>query len=292
MSALRMEQIQTEVVGLKKLLETYVEENEVIKRELTELRKVCAQGERVHQAEMFTLKNDLERLKKTQPDFNPGGQSGQPNSGLPSTDIYTRVKGMKKRPQSVHEITILPLSIQGHLQANKAHENGSNDSAGVGGNSLGLQLPFYFTLYNFDHCMKNKLKCFSEPFYSHCNGYKLCIGVDVAGMGEGEGTHVSLNVHILRGEFDDKLQWPFRGTVRLLVLNERRDCNHFEAAVEFTDDTPLVNSARVTCSDMSTGWGNALLMPHSQLTFNSATDCELVKYNRLRFAVTEVEVTN
>lgn len=280
-----MEQLQSEVISLKKMLESLVEENQVMKCEVNELRKMCAQGERVHHSEMMTFKNDLERLKKTQPDFTPGGQ---PNAAPPpSPDIYTRMKGTKRRPQSVHEISILPPSLQEHLQADKTHENGSNGS--VRGHILGSQPPFYFTLYNFDHCKRNKLKWFSEPFYSHCSGYKMCIGIDAAGTSVGEGTHVSLNVHLLPGEYDDSLRWPFRGTVRIQLLNERRDCNHFEAAVEFTEDTPLVNSMRVTCRDMSTGWGNPLLIRYSQLGFDSATDCELLKYNRLRFAVTEVE---
>ena len=56
------------------------------------------------------------------------------------------------------------------------------------------------------------------------------------GYGSRKGTHLSLFVHILRGEFDDKLRWPFDGEVtiqaynrttqqwsmeRTLVLNER-----------------------------------------------------------------------
>ncbi len=288
---MEMEQLSAEIGSLKKLLESLTEENNDMKREICELRKMCAQGERVHHSEMLTFKKDLERLKKTQPDLNSGQQSN--SNPPPSPDIYTRVKGMKRRPQSVHEISILPPSVQGQLQAEKICENGStNGSTGTGLPSVGSQIPFYFTLFNFEHHKKNKLKWFSTPFYSHNGGYKMCIAVDSGGSSMGEGTHVSVNVHLLPGEHDNALPWPFRGTVRLQVLNERKDGNHFESTIEFTDDTPLVNSACVTGRDMCTGWGNPMFIRHSELGIDATKDCEFLKYDWLRFKVSDVELAH
>ena len=271
---------QAEVKSLKKALESLLEEKEEMKREISELRKMCTQSERVHQSEMLELKKDLERLKKTQPDLNTGSQTC--TTGSSSPDIYTRMKGMKKRPQSMHEVSILPPNVQEQLQV-KPQENGS-------GPFLGAIPPFYFTLDNFDHFKRNSLKWFSDPFYSHCFGYKICIGIDAGGSNVGKGTHVSLLVHLLPGEYDDTLKWPFRGTLKIQVINERRDDNHFESKVEFTEDTPLVNSARVTNSDKSTGWGNPMLIEYSKLAYDASLDCELLKYDRLRFVIKDVEV--
>ncbi len=270
-----------EVISLKKRLDALLEENGAMKREIGELRKICT-SERTHQAEMLAIKKDLERLKKTQPDLNGSGPATPGGSASP--DIYTRMKGMKKRPQSMHEISILPPSLQEQLQEKTTtHENGSSIHV-----VHGPAPPFYFTLDNFDFYRKNSLKWFSSAFYTHCFGYKLCIGVDAGGHSVGGGTHVSLLVYILPGEYDDNLKWPFRGTVKIHILNERRDSNHFESAVEFTDDTPLINSARVTDRDRSTGWGNAMFIAHSKLAYDASSDCELLKYNRLRFVVREV----
>lgn len=275
--------LQGEVDNLKKMLETLVVENGVMKREISELRKMCTQSERVHQSEMIAIKKEVERLKKTQPDVpNAGGQGVAPGSSSPEC-IYTRIKGMKKRPQSMHDITILPPNFQEQLQ-DKSQQNGSAHVF------LGAVPPFYFTLDNFDHYKKNSLKWFSSPFYTHCFGYKMCIGVDAGGHSVGEGTHVSLLVYLLPGEYDDNLEWPFRGTVKILILNERRDSNHFESCVEFNDDTPLVNSAQVTEMDRSTGWGSALFIAHSKLGHDSNVDCELLKYNRLRFVIKEIKL--
>lgn len=275
--------VHSEVESLKKTLGSVLEENGAMKREISELRKMCTHGERVHQAEMLAVKKEVERLKKTQPDLPCAAGSQATGTGSGSPDIYTRVKGMKKRPQSMHEITILPPNLQEQLQ-DKSQQNGSAHVF------LGAVPPFYFTLDNFDHYKKNSLKWYSAPFYSHCFGYKMCIGVDAGGHTVGEGTHVSLLVYLLPGEYDGNLKWPFRGTVRIQILNERRDTNHFEACVEFNEDTPLINSAQVTDSDRSTGWGNALFIAHTKLSHEPSTDSELLKYNRLRFLVREISV--
>ena len=55
---------------------------------------------------------------------------------------------------------------------------------------------------------------YSPPFYSHIGGYKMCFRVDANGVVDGAGTHVSVFVYLMRGEYDydllgrskDKLQ--------------------------------------------------------------------------------------
>lgn len=268
--------LKKEVEGLKGLVRALQEENGEMKREIGELRKKCTHGGRVHQAEIIAIKSEVERLKKTQPDI----ASGSPvPSGSP--DIYTRIKGTKKRPQSMHEMSILPPDIQEQLQ-DKSQQNGSSHMF------LGPMPPFYFTLDNFDHYKKNSLKWFSPPFYTHASGYRMYIGVDAGGHSVGEGTHISLLVYLLPGEHDENLSWPFRGTVKISLLNQRRDCNHFESSVEFDEDTPLINSAQVMESDRSTGWGNAMFIAHSKLGHDASVDCEYLKYNRLRFVVKQI----
>ena len=38
----------------------------------------------------------------------------------------------------------------------------------------------------------------------------MCIKIAANGFGSGKGTHLSLFVGITRGEYDDKVQWPFQ----------------------------------------------------------------------------------
>ncbi|RDD40711.1 TNF receptor-associated factor 4 [Trichoplax sp. H2] len=49
----------------------------------------------------------------------------------------------------------------------------------------------------------------SDPFYSHRHGYKLCALMYPNGDGNGKSTHVSIFVHLLKGEYDGVLSWPY-----------------------------------------------------------------------------------
>ena len=60
---------------------------------------------------------------------------------------------------------------------------------------------------------------FSEPFYSHPHGYKLCLKVDANGFSSAKGTHVSVAVRLMRGQFDDQLQFPFNGKITIQLIN-------------------------------------------------------------------------
>ena len=52
---------------------------------------------------------------------------------------------------------------------------------------------------------KNNDQWYSPPFYTGPGGYKMCIRVVANGWGYGAGTHVSVYVHLMRGEHDSRL---------------------------------------------------------------------------------------
>ena len=148
--------------------------------------------------------------------------------------------------------------------------------------------PFHFTLENFAHYKRHNLKWYSPPFYTHPLGYRLCAEVDANGDSVGEGTHVSVLLHLLPGPFDSELNWPFRGSVTVQLLNGRRDGGHHERVVKFTEETPLVNSQHE--GEMTAGWGEPLFIPHSRLAYNAAGDSEYLMFDRLRFSIPAITV--
>lgn len=64
----------------------------------------------------------------------------------------------------------------------------------------------------------------SGPFYSSFHGYKLCIRVNLNGVDTARGTHLSLFIHFMQGEFDDLLEWPFNGKIILTVIDQNPIC--------------------------------------------------------------------
>ena len=69
------------------------------------------------------------------------------------------------------------------------------------GDSVTFRMPI-FSYY----CRSGKV-WHSPPFY-YREGYKMCLAVYANGVEEGAGTHVSLSLLLLRGEYDDKLKFP------------------------------------------------------------------------------------
>nr|XP_033943833.1 TNF receptor-associated factor 5 isoform X1 [Pseudochaenichthys georgianus] len=66
----------------------------------------------------------------------------------------------------------------------------------------------------------------SVPFHTGPCGYKMASKVYLNGDGEGRGTHLSLYVVLMVGDFDALLPWPFRQTVALSVLDQSGAGNH------------------------------------------------------------------
>ena len=81
--------------------------------------------------------------------------------------------------------------------------------------------PPAFIMTNFTRRKNAGSTWHSQPFYSHSNGYKMRLRVDANGTGSGEGTHVSVFVQLIEGEYDDDLPWPFRGAIAFQLVNRR-----------------------------------------------------------------------
>ena len=83
--------------------------------------------------------------------------------------------------------------------------------------------PVTFTLDNFHERKDNEEIWLSPYFYSHKYGYKMQLNIIPNGAGEGHGTHISMSVILVPGEFDDLLSWPFCGIVTVHLVNQRKN---------------------------------------------------------------------
>ncbi len=61
----------------------------------------------------------------------------------------------------------------------------------------------------------------------------MSINIDASGHGAGEGTHVSVYAHLMKGDNDDSLSWPFTGTVTVELLNQLEDKKHHSKKFRF-----------------------------------------------------------
>ena len=102
----------------------------------------------------------------------------------------------------------------------------------------------------------------SPPFYSFPGGYKMLLNVYPGGTGGGEGTHVSLFLHLLAGENDHHLQWPPTGEFFIEILNQGSDKHHHGYLVTFTAADALHT---LPSGSTQSGYGIQKFISHKRL---------------------------
>ena len=94
-------------------------------------------------------------------------------------------------------------------------------------------------------------------------GYKICLRVEANGCGLGEGTHVSVFICFMRGEFDESLKWPFRGVIAFQLLDQFTGNDHVACGVSY-DNLYSDYDGRVS-GERSGGMGWHKFIAHSEL---------------------------
>ena len=133
---------------------------------------------------------------------------------------------------------------------------------------------------------------YSPSFYTHPDGYRMCIRMDPNGDGDGKGTHVSVFTYLMKGQFDDHLKWPFRGEITIQIVNQDGDHDHVEKTIPYNDKTPDANAGRVTDNKVrASGWGKHKFLAHTDLGHNAVKKTRYLKDNIIIVRVVRVKIT-
>ena len=129
----------------------------------------------------------------------------------------------------------------------------------------------------------------SLPFHSRDKSYKLHLRVDANGDGSGKGTHLSLCVFLLKGEYDDQLQWPFNANITVQLLNWSGDNSHEEETIPH-HKAPLDYRTRVTGRERAPGgMGCPQFISHSVLE-SVSSNTRYINEDSLCFRIINVEI--
>ena len=136
---------------------------------------------------------------------------------------------------------------------------------------------------------KNDDVWLSPPFYTGPGGYKMCIKVNANGFVVGTGTHVTVGLLLMRGEYDSRLVWPFKGDITIQLVNHKD--GHLERNVPFNDAAVANGSSdRVTSGDRATNSsGYQVFISHTEVESSTSTR-RYIDNNSLTFRITKVEV--
>ena len=108
------------------------------------------------------------------------------------------------------------------------------------------------------------------------------------GDGSGRGTHLSLYVFLLKGEYDDQLQWPFNANITVQLLNWSGDNSHEEKTINH-HTAPLEYRTRVTEGVKAPGGLGNDFISHSVLE-SVTSDVQFITDNKICFKIIEVNI--
>ncbi len=144
--------------------------------------------------------------------------------------------------------------------------------------------PLQFTIHKFSQLKKDNEQWYSTQFYTHPQGYKMCLKVYPNGDGPGKNKHLLVSARLMRGEFDSYLKWPFRAAVTVTLINQEEDKKHFSDVLEFGEEAPDSAAGRVLDGEKAqSGVGNPEFFPHSKL------EPRYLKHDCIRLMVSDVQ---
>ena len=147
---------------------------------------------------------------------------------------------------------------------------------------LSKEMPMIYKFTNYKQYKTSNETVYTPGFYTGPGGYKLCISLRAHGNGKDKNTHFAVFAHLMKGENDDLLPWPFTGRVTFELLNQLEDKNHCSESSKFRSGNDV--SQRVVDGERSsTGWGKPYYISNSDLGYNPAKNCQYLKDDCLYF---------
>ena len=144
------------------------------------------------------------------------------------------------------------------------------------------QAPIEFTIGDFN------VEWLSPPIYTHNRGYKFRLNVYPNGYRTGKRSHLSVYAQLMRGEYDNKLEWPFEGDIRIELMNWREDTNHHSDTIcfnRYNHTVSRLNAYRLTNRKTATSFGHPFFISHTDLEPTTDTKYFLSDYFKLRVSV-------
>ncbi|XP_011154628.2 TNF receptor-associated factor 4 isoform X2 [Harpegnathos saltator] len=186
-------------------------------------------------------------------------------------DAGCRFKGNRfSLDKHLEESTKMHLSLMCSLVTKQQHQITSLKSA-ISKLSLNYTGTLIWKITDYASKMseakaKEGMELISPPFYTSQYGYKLQASIFLNGNGTGEGSHISIYIKILPGEYDALLRWPFSHSVSFTMFDQtvvaEKACNIVES---FIPDPTWKNFQRPSREPDSLGFGFPRFVSHEMV---------------------------
>nr|XP_024218840.1 TNF receptor-associated factor 4 isoform X1 [Halyomorpha halys] len=196
-------------------------------------------------------------------------QCSSPLTPCSFKDAGCRFKGLRGGSMERHleENTQQHLALMCSLVSRQQHQISSLKSA-LSRLSLNTSGTLVWRINDFLAKMteaqsKEGMELVSPTWYTSQFGYKLQASLFLNGNGTGEGTHLSLYIKLLPGEYDALLKWPFSHSVAFTLFDQsEKACNVVES---FVPDPTWENFQRPSKEPDTLGFGFPRFISHEIL---------------------------
>ena len=145
------------------------------------------------------------------------------------------------------------------------------------------ECPVILKMSQYHNSKDNYVIWYSDSFYTHNKGYKMCLRIDAAGNGDGRGTHLSVYLFLMKGPHDDELTWPLWGKFEIKLLNQIIDREHRSMSVNYH----YTDSREIDGDRAARGLGTSQFISNKDLHKTTPT-CQYLKDDCLFFQVTKL----
>ena len=189
--------------------------------------------------------------------------------------------------KQIRNLTIL-VNAQLSPKTNSAAIRTVQLDAIVGLFKIGCRVcPVTIKMSEYSNKRRNNVEWYSDAFYTHNRGYKMCLRVDAGGISTGRGTHLSIYLYLMKGPHDDTLRWPLRGQFEIRLLNQISDSYHYMTTVAYDDQTNDDAAGRVVVGSRVHGRGKHQFICNENL-YRATPVYQYLKNNCLFLQVTKL----
>jgi len=158
------------------------------------------------------------------------------------------------------------------------------------------KLPVFLKISNFNDMVDKKV-LYTQPFFVFEEGYLMYLTVYPSGYGNGEGTHMSVYLHLLKGPYDNELQesgyWPLKGTFVIELLNILTNDSHYGYLLPLNyQRCELCTSQVINGYQAHLGWGYSQFISHDTLLHQNGYLSNNNLYVRISYNVHNEEYTS
>ena len=147
-----------------------------------------------------------------------------------------------------------------------------------------VEMPMIIMMKEFKQLKCNNERWYSPVFCTQERGYRFRLRVDANGWCDTGGA-VAVVVSIVKGDYDDQLQWPFKGIITVQILNHINNSAHsMLKEFEFTDGGYECQQVTDETQPEYGCWCKQFIT-HKSLPYNSVTRSQYLKNNCLFFLV-------